>query len=494
MAVLQARAEGDIGKAVAIRRAARLLEQHVETSESSDPITQLSLNDFHANATSEDNAEFDEVQREELKEQRELFALMYDSKMAIPGDQSVKIETPLHLQLASDQFDFHENENVRFLKDTRNERPRNALFFTPQLPSSCSNGVDLGTVPKLLRSANQDCNETQHQIVKYHHHSSKIPKSFSSKECSNSMPPPRPVDMEQRIRERLIQPENTRFPVQVHSRIVVKTASAQKPSFLSSDTDTDLDTSPKPIDEVRKRSQIKKVAEYQMFVDMTPLIRPGDEEDNDGGSPIITWGTIASTPLVIASDRDAKNNMGKNMSQSLLSFEIKQEGKRDLLARAAEKQAVKRSQMIEKDSFSRLRGNVSVSSSRKKIKPSFKPTSLLQDRSKSLTPAARSLLAKSLEKKEGSYLRGSLSSVLSSSISRSSSNTIDSRLLSARCSSLRNSSSKRNNNRLYSSASTPQIVNEHRKKSYCESESEKIRISSFKAPVTKSSLTDGLLN
>eukprot|EP00957_Ditylum_brightwellii_P168697 12840213-Ditylum_brightwellii.AAC.1 len=36
---------------------------------------------------------------------------------------------------------------------------------------------------------------------------------------------------------------------------------------------------------------------------MTPLIVPSTEDEN--ASPIVTWGNVASTPLVVAQDMDA---------------------------------------------------------------------------------------------------------------------------------------------------------------------------------------------
>ena len=498
VAVLQARTEGDIGKAVAIRRAARLLEQHAEVTQSSDATAKLSLNDFHANATSEDNAEFDEVQRKELKEKRELFSLMYDAKMAIADASDVKARnTPLHLQMASDQYDMNQNENIRLLKHAREERPRNALFFTPQLPPSCSNGADLGTVPKLL-NMNEHCEETGNdaEMLIQHENILESSKLIQSDKSRDTMPPPKPVDMDERLRQRLIQPENTRFPGQSSSRLVVRTTSIQKPSFslsfFSSDTDTDLDLSPRPIDEVRKRSRQKKEEEHQTFVAMTPLIQPGDENDTGVGSPIITWGNIAATPLVI-SEVLSRNNYDEDEQLNIPSFRIKHEGERDRLARVAEEEAAKRSRTINDNNPSRTKVDSSASCRKK---PSLLSKSLsLQDRSKSLTPAARSLLSKSLKKKEASYLKGILGSSSSrASSSRLGNSMVHSRLPSALGSALKNSMKRSKMRSLAtidapSAVSTPRISISHTKTLRHQSDYLKLK----SPPEMNSNLTDDLL-
>ena len=386
----------------------------------------------------------------------------------------------MHLKMAADSYDENCNENKRLKRIT--EKPRNSLFFTPQVSKVTSPIGSKEEQQKYLENDNDNF------------------KNDTKKSKSSMMLPPKPVDMEQRRRDRLIQPENTRFPNQHLSSLLKHSSSkVDKPSFSASDTDTDLDSSPLPFEEVRKRAKLNKTNENETFVDMTPLIRPGDDEES---SPIVTWGNIVATPLIIRDDGGESNSdvHEKRNSINIPSFKIKQERERDRIARKAEENSMKRARMINQGGTSILSMNSKAASSKHKKSKSLlrKPSSSLRERSSSLTPAAQSLFAKSLGKKDMSSLREKLSNMPSSS-KRANKRSKDGKFSGGFGDALRSSSFTRQR-QLSSTRSiqssvenTPSLFASREKLSKINYKGDFSETGSKKSTTKRSNLTDGLL-
>lgn len=226
-----------------------------------------------------------------------------------------------------------------------------------------------------------------------------------------------------------IYPRATRFPYQNESRLLAKTNNSlghaynrqssiqSMGSFTEASDTTDLDASPRSLERERAARQKARKRENETFIAMTPLIRPGEGrsiskiqggEQSASEEPIMTWGNVANTPLVLSNSavdgRDASaeweptrpidsnsfssgNDAG---SESTPAFDVVDDNRREKLARRAEKKLIERSKTYKgrrrKDDTD---DNQSVMSSRSASSiasgTSFK-------RRESLTPAARALL------------------------------------------------------------------------------------------------------
>ena len=151
--------------------------------------------------------------------------------------------------------------------------------------------------------------------------------------------------------EKQIMPQNTRFEYQNQSRIVAtsshcSTMVTEISKHCSSDTNTatklyetdssmntDLDAPLRPlyVERQARIDQLKK--ERNTLVAMTPTIIPGanmrkqqevgdgsidNDDDDENDSPIVTWGKIASTPLVADGEKLSQMyNVGMNSSSSI---------------------------------------------------------------------------------------------------------------------------------------------------------------------------------
>lgn len=259
-----------------------------------------------------------------------------------------------------------------------------------------------------------------------------------------------------------IHPPATRFPYQSESRLLPNNNDSLVPgsnrgSIRSSgsytDTtasDTDLDASLPPLDKERASYQRARLREHETFVAMTPLIRPGGGGSRsrggaaatDSDEPIMTWGDVASTPLVLgggtavdgpaATSADWEPTRPASLSvedQGVAAgpaFDVVNESGRETMARRAEKKLSDRGKTYRDAGCSGLRkrerekddDESSVRSSR-----STMSSATTLDRTASLTPAARALLEASNNarqaKKKSSNPRSSIFQT-SSSASRSS--------------------------------------------------------------------------
>ncbi len=308
-------------------------------------------------------------------------------------------------------------------------------------PNSMNNDKALIT---LSNHSNDDLNDQRRHLVEYQ----AKPKSRDLVALSSTI-------VIAKSNEKEIIPENTRFQYQNKTRMVASsitpasitaipapTKRSRNESSSSYETDssvnTDLDAPLRPIDEERKARLRRIEKDRNSLVAMTPTIIPGlatrrmnnnlgytdTEEPDESDSPIITWGQIASTPLVSSGERLNQINPGGGVvggsnnggfypydnndaldesNTNTKIFQLPSIDKREKAAREVEAKLAKQKQRFEEagemnhKSKSRMKtkrdetGN--SSESRKRISVSSR--SSLSRREESLTPAARSLLDRS---------------------------------------------------------------------------------------------------
>ncbi len=263
-----------------------------------------------------------------------------------------------------------------------------------------------------------------------------------------------------------IIPSNTRFEFQRESRIVpsltaggaqtVEDALTIQPASstgnsnknaLTHETDysttTDLDASPLSLSGERRARRRKVEEERNTFVNMTPLILPGDGgRGGDDDSPIITWGEVSSTPLVSGGEKIRDVEM---MSKP---FELPGDDEKRNIARKAESMLAKRGKQfreagkLQSDNIKRKSTEERTSLSSRRKSSSSSATS---DRIQSLTPAARRLLERSTPSIAGMGLNSSLKT--SSKPSARSSSSFGSALRTSYTPKARKGSSQRSRNR-----------------------------------------------
>ncbi len=293
---------------------------------------------------------------------------------------------------------------------------------------------------------NPELNDNRHQLVEY----LVKPKSRELLASSSS-------SMITTPNEKQIISENTRFEYQNKTRIVATSTTPSTPASITiipnsnqrnnhgnhssscyetdSSMNTDLDAPLRPIHEERtaRMRQIQK--ERNMLVAMTPTIIPGrkrcvdvegggNDEDDESDSPIITWGQIASTPLVASGESLDQMNPGTTSYSSSsntdmldecnpdnMTFKLPSVDNREKVARKVEAKLAK-----QKQRFEEAGGDVHLMSHANKLKKdtnevtngsyigcrngkrllSSSSSSMIQ-REESLTPAARSLLDRSMK-------------------------------------------------------------------------------------------------
>lgn len=256
-----------------------------------------------------------------------------------------------------------------------------------------------------------------------------------------------------------IHPPATRFPYQNESRLpssnssnlgtIISSVSRgivnRNGSFSTTDASdtTDLDEPPRQLYAERAARKRARDRENETFVAMTPLIRPGDGGHGNTSvfdEPIMTWGDIISTPLVLGGGTaiDARISSSVDWEPShpppddLLqapAFDVIDSNHREALARTAERRLINRAKTYrsagsvssykesDDESIHSSRSTRSTCSSRSMSSSVTNP----MDRSASLTPAARALLdaqkmARQSKKKTNSISSGrKLSSIFSGS-------------------------------------------------------------------------------
>lgn len=357
-AVLDRREAKDFKGAVSIRRAARRLQDHEEaladqeaekelaaaesgTREVARPLHRETVSGFHARATSEDNQEFQENLQQEVQARRSrveaVYSNPYQALIHGPTANLIGRETPL---LASDLF----NPPSHNIEPAKNPKLDNVFFFAPEVSSE-----DDTSKMKLLKGSS-DMEMMPPPICKPN--SSTGAMVVSKQELVEYI-----LTQSQ---DRRIEPKQTRFPTTVAVVPQRRPANGQDSSTTdySTEASTDIDSPHIPLHQERNARAKRQKRDLETLVAMTPLIQPGRAQD---ASPIITWGTVSSTPMVLGRDPAS-------------SFAMPDESARDRAARVAEEKLLKR-----------------------RAKPKT-PTSLAMNRMSNLTPAARSLLQKSMPK------------------------------------------------------------------------------------------------
>lgn len=385
VAVLDRRAAGDIPGAVAVRRAARQLQQHEEALAQEEqeaeqhvdannvrkvprPLHRESVSGFHARVTSEDNAEFDATQRQEVNANRARLQQVFSLRVTNGNNtQNVGSETPL---LASDKFN-PSPHRIAATEWKNTETGTNGLFFNPS-QHDASGGEKISS-QRLLTNGDNVTSLAENQL----------------------MPPPAPVrksneldtstalvlkqDMVEYIPknqvEKRIEPSQTRFPTAVSlpppqtlaTRLAHGADNVSSSTDYSTEASTDLDSPMLPVS-VERRARAKRLRkEQETLVQMTPQIIPGRSTGNE--SPIMTWGTVSSTPMVLSGAVDSSDG-------EAMSFRLPTETGRDDAARRAEAKLEKARRKM------------------KQRKKKASTTPVIDRMTASLTPAARSLLNK----------------------------------------------------------------------------------------------------
>ena len=347
------------------------------------------------------------------------------------GDKRVLDETPL---MASDHF----NAPIRRIhapgttKDGKNMTNYNSLFFTPQHydqdesshsnPTPTIDANDSKTASALHRSIdNEPFDGMPPPAPLTNHHTkptTKHPKTARSIVISHTKPKPSTspdrtrlieyvaIDKSHTSTQKHIVPLNTRLPYQNESRIIEQSPAtlstpdpdrSTRPPSYGTDTDatTDLDASPRPVSTERAARIRASNYERDTYVAMTPLIVPGGTGTDRGEeeSPIVTWGRVASTPLVLGGGHATPIEKGGFLGGSDAGEDR---------ARIAGRRLAKRSRLCT------VPDNASV---RRRASANRTHGASLGRTAEALTPAARSLLEKC---NSSSSTDGSSSSRLSS--------------------------------------------------------------------------------
>ena len=324
------------------------------------PLHRESVDGFHARVTSEDNEDFERQMRKDSKNLRERMQLIYNScgvEAAKVGDKLRILNESDHdthlKQIQGGQID----DDSFFYASDQFKAPRalvhvagtsadgkhsttfkNSLFFTPlheswtstqqqQYQAQISEPTEHGMALSASDSTRLLMLPPAHPLTR-----KTTQESFSSLEKRTTLDEDTILGPSQLVeyvakpmheKGKRIVPSQTRFPYQTDSRLAQGSflpSSSHDPfehrGDLSSDVDTsdyyttDLDEPVGSIDFERRKRRHKLDRERRTFVAMTPLIIPGQGsimgEDHSvqplhgaNASPIMTWGQVASTPLVL---------------------------------------------------------------------------------------------------------------------------------------------------------------------------------------------------
>ncbi len=423
-------------KPINIRKRPRLIKHETVTG-------------FHARVTSEDNAEFQMNQERGRKDLEAKMGVVYSASADKTG--RLMIETALSKQednnAGNDEMGNHDSllsDNLGLASDKFNASPsgiritegrsgnintqgisKNGLFFEPQhqLQNATATKADNLLMPP---PPTRDPNPTTRSIIAIQQSTDQPLTTDSCAYSSSSKQLHELVEYIPKSTEPNINPPATRFPYQNESRLLPHNhrnpsdirSSNSHLSDTSASESTDLDASPRSLARERAAYQKAKVRENETFVAMTPLIRPGGSEGGSkGGSgvedePIMTWGNVASTPLVLGggNSADGYNNSAEWEPSPLLAvdtgdsdavvqptFDVVNESSRETMAQNAEKMLADRAKSY----------RAAGSSERKKRTKSRSDKAHPLDRSASLTPAGRALLQASKPKPSSSIFRSS---------------------------------------------------------------------------------------
>lgn len=422
------------------------------------------ISGFHARVTSEDNAEFESNQEIESKQREINLGIIYSSAAdksgrlaieaaingkAIPHDTNSRAllgcDTPLGL--ASDLYNASPSAGLRITGNDEKKNTsgvgRNGLFFQPQhiekaqmqtgqimLESSATTATAPPTGNFLALTNDESTNDNLLMPPPPARQSETLGLSSSKDTCETSqsnnllLNTYHLVEYQTKPLVPRINPPATRFPEQGESRLTASNATrhlTRGSEGETSDATTDLDSVAPSLDEERAARRRAQMLEHETYVPMTPLIRPGG--DGSLNEPMMTWGTVASTPLVlgngVAVDKDweptqplSSGDDNDNFSGGI-EYDVIEETNRQKLAHLAEKKAAARSKayksagskaLLDKSTEHFDADDSSIASVASSTVSSSTARSGI-GRSASLTPAARALLeanTKSIESKNRS--------------------------------------------------------------------------------------------
>lgn len=370
-ALYDRRAAGDVAGAVAIRRAMRQQQDEQERQQQQEQPT-LSLTEFHASVTSEDNAEFAAQQTKYIEENRQRLRLEYgkwgrlanakkeDPLKALPPSTS---HFPSPIPMASNQFDATPHRpSLQQLAKQAEKIEANGLFFLPNarsdflaLPPSSSSSSS----GKLSGSNNEGMLPPSAEGSKY-----QVSSLPGHAERGILVPKP------DHDRTRRVVPAATRYP---SVRATPATATLAKYhgnrglnleesetdddsstllgySSAATDVSTDLSAAP-TVDLATERllGQRRRQRQLETLVPMTPVIIPGktalshekDGVEGDGDEPLMTWGEVSATPLVLGGKADED----EQDSDKQPSFGVASANARDYAAERARERMEERTRL-----------------------------------------------------------------------------------------------------------------------------------------------------
>lgn len=410
------------------------------------PIERENLDGFHARVTSEDNAEFEMNMRHEARLKREQMDIVfnasgseykmvkqrlleYDRRGSFENtveeqEQKRLCDTPL---MASDEFNppIQRIQAAGTTADGKNKTDRNCLFFTPNhydTEDTCNQshkGTNIMTLEG-IHDENTNMPPPSDHLPPGAGMSSLPPSHLTTNKFtrielrSNIQKKMHLVEYQAKpsqsadTKEKQIIPSNTRFSHQKESRLIVssnriehRTVEASTPRTLvekhkhyeTDSSTTDLDASPLPLDMERRARLTRIELDRDTYVAMTPLIIPGGG-DRDDDSPIITWGNVASTPLV----RMGVGNLGSREGHDV-EFRLPGMDQTEVAAKAAELKVTKQTERFKEagriKEINRKEMDSTPSTARSRKRSCGSSTTSVFDRAGSLTPAARSLLERS---------------------------------------------------------------------------------------------------
>eukprot|EP00977_Amphora_coffeiformis_P005620 scaffold1181_cov152-Amphora_coffeaeformis.AAC.12 len=349
--LVERRAAGDIAGAVAIRRAMRQRqdteEREVEEQAAAEqgvgavrstprPLHHESLTNFHARVTSEDNAEFAQQQANEVEAIRKRQRFEYgtwarltngaattDPIQALPPSTS-HVASPL--PLASDQFNAtpHRKSVQQLAQAAADNTQTNGLFFVPGA-SAASGWKNPQPLPLALPPS-----ATTSTLSNHDQQNTAMPpptRQGSKNQISSLSSLVEYIPKEKDTMKR-IEPAATRFSSSFSSLVRVGGMGGTLTQYRGnrglnleeSDTDsevasvdyasatdasTDLDAPPLfDLATELRLGQRRKRQELEKLVQMTPVIVPGKSGGDGSDEPLMTWGEVSATPLVLSGRGD----------------------------------------------------------------------------------------------------------------------------------------------------------------------------------------------
>ena len=394
VALQSAREGSDFVKVIATRHAARALQEHEEIAlEQEDQeerdqthdglrkrprrLEHETLTNFHLRVTSEDNAEYESIQQDEVEKRKQERLRTIRQAMAflttgsgIGGSanpsQILPAETPLIL--ASDQFNPSPHRHVLTLQETEREsQTENPFFFPPnnqnqnvsassEMPSPSQKALtwngshrrqddqqstsDINTKSELalmpppsqkqpsqksvvLRTETKVHTTTGHGITPVEY----IPKD----QLQKKIVPSATRFQNQHLLMSTTTKGSTNLEDRFDSDSSSTTTTTDHYSATENSSDTDLDATPRhSLQTERKQALKRRRKENETLIALTPVIVPGRGGEED--EPIMTWGEVSSTPLVLP--RALEEEVGGERSAAPI-FNVAEETSRDAATQTA---------------------------------------------------------------------------------------------------------------------------------------------------------------